>query len=228
MRRTGLNRVVAQAISPDGYEAKYSRAIADNVHAGACIWDIGANTGHYTVRFAQLAGQTGQVHAFEPSPPNLKALGEATRDWRNIHVHSLAVSDKAGELTFVQGTDAIGATSRIAAGGAGDEDESTSNAEQIFRVRSQTGDGILAAGIAPAPDLVKIDVEGHELAVLSGMANLLSRQKLRHVFVEVHFNLLRQAGIADGPARIESLLTDAGFDVRWTDPSHIHACRLVR
>ncbi len=226
LRKTGLNRVLAKAISHEGYEARYARALTASVEPGACIWDIGANTGLYTVELARLSGPGGPVHAFEPSPPNLLALRDTVAEWQNVTVHPLAISDAPGEVTFVQGADAIGATSHIAADHGDALPKSGQKSDgTVYSIRAETGDSIIASAIAPVPDLMKIDVEGHELSVLSGMGGLLGNRRLRHVFAEIHFDIMRQNGIADGPRRIEALLAAAGFSVRWTDPSHIHASR---
>ncbi len=65
------------------------------------------------------------------------------------------------------------------------------------------------------PDLVKIDVEGHEGAVLDGMRDLLSNQRLRCIGIEVHFGLLEECGEAHRPRQMEETLGKHGFQVRW-------------
>lgn len=65
-----------------------------------------------------------------------------------------------------------------------------------------------------SPEVVKIDVEGAEMAVLHGMSETI-RQKQPTIFVEVHPRLLRREGFS--PSDIISLLADHGYDLAVTD-----------
>ena len=73
--------------------------------------------------------------------------------------------------------------------------------------------------------MVKIDVEGYEVEVIEGFGPLLHEPSLRALYVEVHFRLLHERGLDDGPARIEELLGSAGFRTQWLDLSHLAAVR---
>jgi FkbM family methyltransferase len=75
------------------------------------------------------------------------------------------------------------------------------------------------------PRLVKIDVEGSELEVLKGMGGMLNSETIKCVCVEVHFSILANRNMPDAPREIVALLTERGFSIRWTDPSHILAMR---
>ena len=88
-----------------------------------------------------------------------------------------------------------------------------------------SGDEIIAKNDARAPNLIKIDVEGHELEVLEGMTATLKRPELRELFVEVHFAVLEEQGRRHVPSAIEGLLMSSGFKLTWVDPSHLHATR---
>ena len=87
-----------------------------------------------------------------------------------------------------------------------------------------TGDTIVErTGVVPT--VVKIDVEGYELEVLKGMRHVLTELSLRAIFCEIHFALLEERGQPFAPIEIERILNEAGFDVRYTDSSHIQAVR---
>ena len=77
------------------------------------------------------------------------------------------------------------------------------------------------------PNVVKVDVEGHEGDVFDGFGDLLGDKRLRAMGVEVHFGVLHSRGEDKTPARIERLLKNAGFILRWTDPSHFVAVRSI-
>ena len=80
------------------------------------------------------------------------------------------------------------------------------------------------AKTAGVPDAIKIDVEGYEWHVIRGASTLMN-PSLRHVFVEVHFGLLEQRGLATAADDIRRELAAAGFVVKFTDFSHLHAFR---
>ena len=75
------------------------------------------------------------------------------------------------------------------------------------------------------PNVIKIDVEGHEGAVMDGMYSLLPDRRLRCIGIEVHFGLLDERGESAKPKQMEHTLLQHGFRVRWTDPSHLLAVR---
>jgi hypothetical protein len=89
------------------------------------------------------------------------------------------------------------------------------------------GDDLIASGLATVPTMVKLDVEGHELDVLHGMANTLTDRRLTHLFIEVHFAVLHRTGRKDVPAKLERFLEMKGFRISWVDQSHLHARRLA-
>src|SRR5206468_12979742 len=65
-RHAGLNRLVSQLMRNRGYEERFGSELLKWVAAGDCVWDVGANVGFYTMRFAKKVGQ-GAVVAFEPA-----------------------------------------------------------------------------------------------------------------------------------------------------------------
>lgn len=69
-------------------------------HSGV-ILDVGANLGSFALTLATLRGEC-DVHAFEPSPQTYEKLRANVKlnKAKNIHVHQLALSDKAGVLKF--------------------------------------------------------------------------------------------------------------------------------
>jgi FkbM family methyltransferase len=185
-------------------EGAFDREMFTTVRPGDVVWDIGANVGDYTGRFAAAVGPDGAVVAVEPAPASAaacRALGMA-----NVRVVERALSDAPGEAPFV--ADGKAPTNRLDAGGG-------------ERVRVTTGD-LLMAECGP-PNVVKIDVEGYEVEALRGMSRVLASPGLRAVFVEVHFGLLDRREVRGGGRQVEALLSGAGFRVRWVDFSHVAA-----
>lgn len=215
-RAAGLTSRIAPLLAGRGYETAFEEATLACVRPGDVVWDVGANVGLYTVKFAAHVGGEGQVFAFEPSPANQERLAGAVAALPNVRVLPLALGDRDGAMRFAQGDDALGATSRLLDAAA---------KEEGIEVRVARGDSLVRAGEVPAPNVVKADTEGFELDVLLGLGDVLRSPALRALCIEVHFGLMNERGVPDGPRRIERMLADAGFRRRWTDPSHLVAAR---
>jgi FkbM family methyltransferase len=215
LRRIGAGNLMMRLQRRGGFEVAMTEGMRRATQSGDVVWDIGANIGEYTVKFAEWVGPSGSVFAFEPARETVGRLRDGTRDCLNVTVIPAALSDRAGRGGVVRDESANGTTFRISteSGGAGE-------------VELLTGDDAIAAGRATLPNVVKIDVEGHELEVLLGMRQALRNPELRHVFVEVHFFIFAEQGRNDAPGRLERLLTEAGLRITWIDASHIRASRV--
>ena len=124
--------------------------------------DIGANFGLYSVH-AALDGGFEAVHAFEPDMRSLACLRtnlHLNGALKRVIVHETALSAKDGTVSFIGGGDAFTGQSRVSAIKTADSEE----------VSARRLDSILRPEAALC---LKIDVEGHELAVLEGAKDLL-------------------------------------------------------
>ncbi len=203
LRRTGAD-----------YEHAFDEAMFSALRTGDTVWDVGANVGYYTKRFAEAVGSGGHVVAFEPFPATAERLRKNMLGLPNYTLRTLALGAQAGEVVMQEGSDARGATSRI-----------VGEASDGITVEIAAGDTLVEEGVIPMPTVLKVDTEGFELEVLRGMTSLLRSPETRAVFVEVHFGLLAERGQPHAPAEIERLLKEKGFATRWVDPSHIVAQR---
>ena len=217
-RRVGANRLLGRLVSRCGYETSFQDAILGATRNGDCAWDIGANVGLYTLQLAQKVGAKGQVIAFEPDPLNRERLESAVKTQTNVTVQPFALGDCDAVMQLERGLDSLGATSRIVF-------DTKSPATDTILVRVARGDDLVAAAAVPRPNVIKIDTEGFEVDVLRGLMNVLRSPELRALFIEVHFGLLQERGLHDGPKEVERLIAQAGFRCRWTDPSHVVALR---
>lgn len=220
-RAAGLNRALAGLLKThEGYESRFRDIMIALVRDGDCVWDVGANVGYYSKLFAERVGQRGRVFAFEPDPRVLSRLERGVRNLGNVTIVPVALADRDGTMRFRQGLDVLGATGQLI-------DRERTSVDVWTEVPVLRGDTVVMEGMASAPDIVKIDVEGFELEVLCGFATLLNRPSLRAVCVEIHFALLDQRGQRNAPAEIERRLNSAGFRCRWADHSHLVATRVV-
>jgi len=188
----------------NGYQPKerLTRHFVRLLRPGDCMLDVGANVGYYTMVAAKLVGPTGHVHAFEASPriyPLLKKNAELNPD-ANIQVHCQAVTEKCGDVEFSTATAEQTGYSSIRDLG----DKTT----HVATVPTVSLDSLLDE--FPKTRLVKIDVEGAELMVLSGMRRLIERDRPYFIF-ESDDGFLRELG-ADA-SRPFQFLADAGYEM---------------
>jgi FkbM family methyltransferase len=220
-RNLGLNPYLARLWQPGGYENAFCSSLLGSVRPGDVVWDVGANEGYYSIQFAHRVGLGGKVYAFEPSPVNFRRLQEACGSLPNVVTLCVGLGDRRAMVTLEQGDDPRGATSRVLA--------SETVLDKPFRSRFEielwAGDELVELGTADMPNVIKIDVEGFEVEVLSGMRQVLADPRVRAVGLEVHFGLLGERGRPQAPRTLEALLDELGFDVAWADFSHILASR---
>jgi FkbM family methyltransferase len=161
------------------------RAFRSVVGPGTIVLDVGASVGSYSMLFGQWTGRRGRVYAFEPAP-EIRAVLErhvALNDLDGIVVPvAAAASDANGRSTFV--TPGPHGISRLAA--AGEFAPLTVDTITIDEFCKRE---------AVKPDLIKIDVEGAELAVLRGARDTLRTRRDVAVFVELHPTLWPAIGV---------------------------------
>lgn len=215
-RSLGLNSWLAQRLYGTAYEQAFDTNFSSLLRQGDCVWDVGANVGHYTTQFAATVGPNGRVCAFEPSAANFQRLQEACAGLPNVTCLPLGLGATDSRFAFIQGDDPTGATSRVTT--VADE-----GAQGAVSIRS--GSFVLAAREVPPPDAIKIDVEGFEQEVLQGLGSCLGDPGLRLVGIEVHFGLLEARGLSQVPRWLEETLSAQGFTLHWTDASHLIATR---
>lgn len=152
-------------------ELSIARSIAACAPPNAVIYDLGANIGLYTVVFAQDAAR--KVLSFEPSELVLPFLRRnvALNGLDNVEIHPVLLSDRAGQRRFALDKTTT-AASHVADIGEPGIDVDCSDLDSYVEKH----------GLAP-PDVIKIDVEGHERQVIRGMRGLIA-QYHPTVFVE--------------------------------------------
>lgn len=162
---------------------------------GATAVDGGANIGYMTSVLAAAAGPSGSVTAFEPHPAVAERLRRNVERWRQenvarVEVVEVALSDAAGEAVL-----------SVPAGFADNEGTASLawGEEQGPRVRcARLDDQVGAQQI----DILKLDVEGHEVAAMVGAQNLVTERRVRDVIFEEHERY---------PTPMTDLLEEAGY-----------------
>jgi len=163
------------------YEPELVDAIHDLVKPGMVAFDVGANIGYITLLLARAVGGTGRVVAFEALPDNVGRLRQDValnpeREW--IQVVHAAVMDKSGTASFLIGpSDDMGKVQ----GSAGREIEYGA----AISIPSLSLDDYVWLQGGPAPQVIKMDIEGGEVLALPGMRGVL-RQARPIMLIEMH------------------------------------------
>lgn len=213
-RRMHVDFKAINSLMGNGKEEAFSKGLVAAARSGDVAWDVGAFRGWYAMKLSKAVGPDGRVFALEPNPQNRALLLDKAADrGPNVTVLPVALGAADQAVSFVQ----RGARSQVTSDAA---------AADVCEVRMATGDALIARGEALQPAVLKIDAEGLELDVLTGMPRALASPRLRAIFMEIHFKLLEQRhGTTDVPARIVAMLKGHGFRTRWLGPSHLAAHR---
>jgi FkbM family methyltransferase len=146
----------------------YEDAI-DEADEGDVFYDVGANIGCFS---CIMAREGAEVMAFEPNSQMVQELREnLQRNDADAEVLEYAVSDQEGEAELTNNKGSDGTEKLI-------EDSSESESVSVEKRKLDNTD-------LPAPDIVKIDTEGHELEVLGGMERILMEEQ-PILYIEAH------------------------------------------
>lgn len=178
--------------------------------SGDVVVDVGANLGYFTILSALAEAKPAAIQAFEPDPDNYALLKENLRlngVEAQVRATRAALTREPGEGTLYRSTDNLG----------DHQIHSTEEAGETRPIPLLRGAQALS-DVVDRIDLLKIDTQGSELAVIDGLAPLLqsSRSRLR-ALVEVTPHSLRAAGDS-GRALIERL---ADLDLSFWIVDHI-------
>lgn len=166
---------------------------------GQTAIDVGANIGYFTAVLAQCVGPSGQVWSFEPVPETyeLLTLCKSLNDFAQVRPMRVALGAANGstEITYDRRHSGI----------------ATMHPEQVAgdaqRVELRSLDTLISTGeVEREPDLIKVDVEGHELDVLRGARNTIRTARPMIVF-ELNERTARVAGwtLAEAAELLRSL-----------------------
>ncbi|HBJ86498.1 MAG TPA: hypothetical protein DDZ88_22120 [Verrucomicrobiales bacterium] len=163
-----------------GVDSMHWRFLAEQLHAGDVVYDIGGNCGQMALFFSRQVGDTGQVRTFEPVPQNAATLRRnlELNACANVEVIEAAVAADAEPRTFC--FDAAHHTMGTLEGAMVKLD----TWETTLQVACVTLDGMIESGARP-PQVLKIDVEGSGLGVIEGAVNLIEQHRPA-IYFELH------------------------------------------
>jgi len=167
------------------YEAALVDYLATRLRPGDVFVDVGANAGFFSLIAARLVAPTGRVVAFEPHPDARAALSrllDVNGAGDLVDIQDAALAEKSGAGMLYLSDDSVLSTLV--------PDRSPAREHFAFDraipITLETLDGWLARrpDLARRVTVIKIDVEGAEDRVLSGMERLLSQTAAVRVVCE--------------------------------------------
>jgi FkbM family methyltransferase len=149
------------------------RNAAETIKPGSVVWDIGASMGLFSFAAAGLSGPAGRVYAFEPDTVMVRLLRQSARlnpQAAPVEVIPCAISDTVSLARFN-----IAKNNRAASFLEGFGTGLTGGVGEVQTALTVPLDWV--AEQIPLPDVLKIDVEGAELRVFRGAAQMLKAKR---------------------------------------------------
>jgi FkbM family methyltransferase len=190
--RDAIRRIIRNVIMNGVYEEFETEIFKKRVKKGMTVVDIGANWGWYTLIAAKLVGEKGKVYAFEPEPYNYDLLLKniEINGYDNIIPVQKAVSNKVGTVKLFLTQDNPGGLNTI-------YPYNHSLQRNFVEVETITLDNFFRDR-KDKIDVIKMDVEGAEFAILQGMREILGRNKTIEILTEFWLDGLRRFGYSPG------------------------------
>ncbi|MGF6093784.1 FkbM family methyltransferase [Pseudomonas sp. 18175] len=159
------------------------------------VIDVGANTGGYAKLLRSL-NSSAIIHAFEPHPKTFSVLLKEFGDTEGIYLNNSAVGHEPGVLTLYDYS-------------ANDGSEHASLYKEVIesihksdaiehRVPVVTVSEYCNLAAIDRIDLLKIDTEGHELAVILGAAEIINERRIQAIHFEFNeMNVISRTYLRD-------------------------------
>jgi FkbM family methyltransferase len=168
---------------------------------GGILLDIGANIGWYSIVLAKESKLT--VYAFEPHPFNFSMLKENIRINQLEHIHAFpyAIADREGRMKLhIYKSYNMGRHSLVDHGKTGRYHEVDTVSIDSFMKKN-------ALDLQPV-EMIKIDIEGFEMAALRGAENTIRRTR----FVFSEFSPAIMKSINESPSAYVDFMQRLGFN----------------
>jgi len=176
------------------------------------IMDVGSNIGIYAV-WAHRRYQPKEIYCYEASPrtfPYLKANLErlVNAETTKVHIFNRALARSSGKTITLHQSPLVSGISTLLDKSKVRWVQQLSASEELitYDVTTSTVSAEMAANEIPALDILKIDVEGYFMEVLTGIA-APDFERIRNIVVEIDYSA--EAEVT--PGDVDKMLTDRGY-----------------
>jgi FkbM family methyltransferase len=202
---TGDRSVVPHLLMDGYWEMWLTLAVARHVQPGMLCVDVGANVGYYSLLLAELSGTL--VHCVEPVVEAGRCIKESMKlsGFESFVVHEEVASDRLGTVEMLWAPSNLGG-SRV-----------VPHDKRLVMARSAKTERLDSIVQSTGAHFIKIDAEGSEARIWSGMTGLLCSPALT-VMMEFDRTAIE---LLDGNGAAEQLLRriqEDGFALRSVDP----------
>jgi len=171
--RVDFNEIAAFSLQnyllgDDHQESALVVAITQHLKEGDVFWDVGANTGVVSHHVRTLRPSCRQ-HLFEPNPKLRQWAQAMMSGYPDCVIHQLALSDQNGTSTLhiPEGLSTLASISP----------KDRREGVQEVEIRVATADSLVFEQGYQPPKVIKVDTEGHEPAVFSGMTKVIAEHR---------------------------------------------------
>jgi FkbM family methyltransferase len=221
-----LSHLAGTILAEGTFEASTVALFRQEIRAGDTILDIGANEGFLSALAARLAGPTGTVVAVEPQGrlQDVLRINLALNDAGTAHVVRCAIGVPEGAPDGVASVD-------LSLSPPGNTGASSilnryrwSGGRETVPLRT-VSDVLAGLGLVSA-DVVKVDVEGYECAVVPSLLPLLEAGRVRVLLLDYHAAILARAGV--DPQALHDAVTGAGYAAAGREDTRFNGYVLYR
>ncbi|HEX6429721.1 MAG TPA: FkbM family methyltransferase [Niastella sp.] len=179
------------------YDLALSETLWRLIEPGNFVLDVGANIGFITSLCSYKTGPQGKVWSFEPNPKVIPRLTKNIRynQYANTTFYPFALSD-ANKEGFLELPEAFAYNQGVAYVKNG------THSTNAIKIDLRKLDDMIDPGTII--NVLKIDVEGHELTVLKGTEKLIQNKQITNIVYEDHEHY---------PSEIALFLADKGYTI---------------
>src|ERR1700730_1461942 len=203
-----VNETIGNSIySTRIYDLALSETLWRLIEPDNFVLDIGANIGFITSLCSYKTGENGKVWAFEPNPLIIQRLTRniQSSNFKNITLFPVALSDSNKE-GFLELPEMFAINQGVAFIVA----ENNNNA---IKIELRKLDDLIPGNTLI--NVLKIDVEGHELSVFRGAENLLNKKLIKNIVYEDQDIY---------PSKIADFLSEKGYQIFRIEKGWFNVC----
>lgn len=184
------------------YEDEVLEALINHLEPGAVFWDVGANFGLHSIAVSRIRPDV-TICSFEPMPDMFKRLeNHVNANGQRSRLFQLGLGHCREYMTLHYEDNLNPGISSFSPS----ENHHYSGTIKCAVCRA---DQIIRDGIAPCPNVMKMDIEGFEFNALSGFGDYLKKESIKTIILECS----ERIDLPDCNHPVRGLLISAGFVV---------------